>query len=171
MPSRRVLITGGAGFVGSSLAVHLAAHAPDWEVVALDNLRRRGSELNLARLRDAGVEFTHGDVREQGDLLALDPIDALIECSAEPSALAGAEGTTDYVVGSNLTGAHHCLELARRDSAQVIFLSTSRVYPYGLVDSLRYRDADLRFELEDDQAVPGASAAGIAEEFPLSGPR
>ena len=47
----RLLITGGAGFVGSNLAVSLASRHPDWEIVALDNLYRRGSELNLPRLR------------------------------------------------------------------------------------------------------------------------
>jgi CDP-paratose 2-epimerase len=46
--SQRVLVTGGAGFVGANLAVALAERHPTWEVLALDNLRRRGSELNLA---------------------------------------------------------------------------------------------------------------------------
>src|ERR687897_663485 len=99
----RILVTGGCGFVGASVSVALASRNPNWEVVAFDNLRRRGSELNLPRLRLAGVEFVHGDVREPSDLLGLDRFDALIECSAEPSALAGLEGDTAYVVDSNLT--------------------------------------------------------------------
>ena len=44
---RKVLVTGGAGFVGGNLAVTLAARHPDWDLVAFDNLSRRGSELNL----------------------------------------------------------------------------------------------------------------------------
>jgi CDP-paratose 2-epimerase len=167
----RVLVTGGAGFIGANLAIALAARHPDWELVALDNLRRRGAELNLTRLREAGVGFVHGDVREPADLLAVDRVDALVECSAEPSALAGVTGDTSYVVGSNLVGAHNCLELARRDGAQVVFLSTSRVYPYGALDAAGYREEENRFELEDEQAAPGISAAGVAEEFPLEGAR
>jgi CDP-paratose 2-epimerase len=59
---RRILVTGGAGFVGSALALRARATWPEATVTAFDNLRRRGSELNLARLRDAGVAFVHGDI-------------------------------------------------------------------------------------------------------------
>jgi CDP-paratose 2-epimerase len=167
----RVLVTGGAGFIGGNLAIGLRARHPDWEVLALDNLRRRGGELNLSRLRAAGVEFAHGDVRVREDLLGVGEIDALIECSAEPSVLAGYDGSPDYVVGANLIGAYHCLELARRREAQVVFLSTSRVYPIAPLSRLALVAADTRFELSADQPFPGVSAAGISEGFPLSGAR
>jgi CDP-paratose 2-epimerase len=170
-PERRVLVTGGAGFVGASLAVGLRGRHPGWDVVAIDNLKRRGSELNLPRLRAAGVEFRHADVRAAGDLLALPRVDAIVECSAEPSILAGVDGATDYVVGTNLVGAWHCLELARRDRAQVVFLSTSRVYPVAALAGLAYETGPTRFELSDRQPVPGASADGIAEDFPMAGAR
>jgi CDP-paratose 2-epimerase len=170
-PSRRVLVTGGAGFVGANLAVAIAARHAEWEVLALDNLSRRGSELNLPRLRAAGVQFVHGDVRESADLLALPPIGALIECSADPSVLTGVDGRTEYAVRTNMLGAWHCLELCRRDAAQIVFLSTSRVYPVARLEGLTFSVAPTRFELRDDQAVPGASAAGIAETFPLDGAR
>jgi CDP-paratose 2-epimerase len=169
--ARRVLITGGAGFVGANLAVELARRHPDWELLAFDNLKRRGSELNVTRLAEAGVAFVHGDVRQLDDVLAVGQIDALVECSAEPSALAGTDGRTAYALHSNLTGAYHCLELARRDGAQFVFLSTSRVYPFGALDSLEYVEAPTRFALTPSGGVPGASERGIAEAFPLEGPR
>jgi CDP-paratose 2-epimerase len=165
------LVTGGAGFIGASLAVGLAQRHPDWGVLALDNLRRRGSELNLPRLREAGVDFLHGDVRSLEDLLAVGELDALIECSAEPSVMAGVNDSPDYVVQSNLLGAYNCLELARRAQAQFLFLSTSRVYPVAALERLAYRETETRLELAEEQPLPGASARGIAETFPMEGHR
>jgi CDP-paratose 2-epimerase len=164
-------VTGGAGFVGANLCVGLASRHPDWDVVAFDNLHRRGSELNVARLGEAGATFVHGDVRVLGDLTALDPVDAIVECSAEPSLMAGVDSSPGYLVETNLVGAYHCLELARRDGAQVVFLSTSRVYPIAGLDALALRETDTRFELEAEQPMPGASAQGIGEGFPLDGAR
>jgi CDP-paratose 2-epimerase len=140
-------------------------------VSALDNLHRPGSELNLPRLRDSGVSFTRGDVRALDDLIAVGAIDALVECSAEPSALAGADGSVDYVVQTNLFGAYNCLELARRHGAYVVFLSTSRVYPVAGLRSLSLEETDTRFELAAEQPLKGASPEGIAEHFPLDGAR
>ena len=167
----RILITGGAGFVGANVAVALAGLHPDWEVLALDNLHRRGAELNLPRLEAAGIGFIRADVRDGEALARVPPIDALLECSAEPSALVGMSGDTAYAFETNLVGAYRCLEVARRDGAQVVFLSTSRVYPYPALSALELRETETRFELADEQPVPGASRAGISEAFPLEGPR
>ena len=114
----RILVTGGAGFVGSTLALRARQAWPEASVTAFDNLRRRGSELNLPRLRDAGVAFVHGDIRNPADLAPLGrDLDLLLECSAEPSVLAGYDGDPSYVVDTNLTGTIHCLELARKAGA------------------------------------------------------
>ena len=164
----RVLVTGGAGFVGANTCVALAT---DHDVVALDNLHRRGAELNLPRLADAGVEFVRGDVRSPADLEGVGPIDAIVECSAEPSVLAGVDGATDYLLQTNLVGAINCLDLARRHDAQLVFLSTSRVYPVAALESVAFREADTRYEIAAEQDLPGVSPAGIAEDFPLEGAR
>lgn len=166
----RLLITGGAGFVGGNLAVSLAGRHREWEIVALDNLMRRGSELNLQRLREAGVEFVHGDVREPADLAAAGSFDAMVECSAEPSVLAGFADSS-YSVQTNLVGAFNCLERARAEDAFLVFLSTSRVYPVAPQLELELEESDTRFELAAEQPLPGAGPAGIAEDFPMAGAR
>jgi len=167
----RVLVTGGAGFVGANVSLGLASRHEDWRVVAFDNLHRRGSELNLPRLRSGGVEFVHGDVRDPEDVAGVGAVDAVVECSAEPSVLAGIESGLDRLIKTNLLGAYTCLELCRRHDAQFIFLSTSRVYPVAHLEALAFEETDTRFELLDEQAVPGASSRGISEAFPLDGPR
>lgn len=167
----RILVTGGAGFVGSRLCVALRRSGRGAEVTAFDNLTRRGSELNLAWLRDVGVRYVHGDIRCPEDLATLPAFDTLIECSAEPSVHAGQTGSPLGVINNNLTGAVNCLEAARRHGATVLFLSTSRVYPIAHLRGLRHVRDENRFVLTDEQTVPGCSRLGIAESFPLDGAR
>lgn len=167
----RVLITGGAGFVGSTLALGLKSHRPDWEVIAFDNLKRRGSELNIPRLRQAGVTFVHGDVRNRDDLTPFDNTTLLLECSAEPSAQAGYDGAPAYLLDTNLVGMLNCLELARRCGAGVLFLSTSRVYPYERINGLSYTATETRYVLDNAPHMPGVSNHGFSEAFPLEGAR
>ena len=168
-----ILITGGAGFVGSTLAIALKQCFPDVRLLVLDNLHRRGSELNLTRLVRAGVRFVHGDIRSPEDLLVLLPEapGLIIECSAEPSAQAGYGGSPEYVIRTNLVGCFHCLELARYARADVIFISTSRVYPFEALNNLPFVEEETRFILAAEQTTVGASAAGISEAFPLTGAR
>ena len=170
MNYRSVLVTGGAGFVGSNLAMNLKRRYPGVRVSALDNLKRRGSELNIPRLRRAGVEFIHGDIRNREDLAGFE-VDLILECSAEPSVLAGYDGSPEYLLNTNLVGTLNCLELARRRGAGFVFLSTSRVYPIGALNGLRYEEDETRFVLDEEQPYPGASALGIAEHFPMKGAR
>lgn len=168
---KTILVTGGAGFVGAHLAMGMKARFPDARVVAFDNLRRRGAELSLARLAKAGVDFHHGDIRQPADLAEVGAFDLLLECSAEPSVLAGYDSAPSYVLDTNLVGTLHCLEAARRHGSDILFLSTSRVYPMETIAALNYREAATRLELEENQSIVGASAAGIAENFPLEGVR
>ncbi len=172
MSHANVLVTGGAGFIGSNLAIHLRDALPGSSITVLDNLKRRGSELNLPRLREKGIRFVHGDIRSCEDLEfpGAKPFDLIVECSAEPSVLAGYE-RPGFVVDTNLTGTVNCLELARRHRSDFLFLSTSRVYPIAALRRLRFDETPARFELASDQDVPGASVEGIGEDFPLHGAR
>ncbi len=72
--------------VGSNLAVRFREVMPHTQVVAFDNLMRRGSELNLPRLRENGVEFVKCDVRQGREILDVGRCDMIIDCAAEPGA-------------------------------------------------------------------------------------
>jgi len=166
-----MLVTGGAGFVGSNLALSFKAGHPSLRIVCLDNLKRRGSELNIPRLAGAGIEFLHGDIRNPEDLAAAGRFDLLLECSAEPSVLAGYGSSPMYVVNTNLVGTINCLEQVRRHQARVVFLSTSRVYPIAPLNRLCLRETATRFELDGPQPFSGVSTRGVDETFPLTGAR
>ena len=139
--------------------------------MALDNLKRRGSELALRRLASGGVEFRHGDVRNSEDLADIGSLDLLVECSAEPSSQAGLYGGERYLINTNLIGTINCLDHARRHDATVIFLSTSRVYPIAHLRALPLVPSETRFVVPAASTGPGWSARGITEEFPLTGSR
>ncbi|WP_340819083.1 NAD-dependent epimerase/dehydratase family protein [Methanolobus sp. WCC4] len=169
--TKTYLITGGAGFVGSNIAIDFKVNKPEIRVVALDNLKRRGSELNLRRLLDNGVEFIHGDIRNREDLEELGHVDVIVECSAEPSVLAGFDSSPDYLINTNLIGTINCLEYARKHDAVFVFLSTSRVYPVKTINSLAFSESSTRFNILDEQNIIGVSSHGFKEDFPLNGTR
>ena len=171
--AQAILVTGGAGFIGSNLAISFKRRYPARNIIALDNLKRRGSELNLPRLKKAGIRFIHADIRNPEDLRFNDDINLMIECSAEPSLLAGFGDNPEYIIRTNLSGTINCLELCRRKKADVIFLSTSRVYPYNAINRLKTIETDTRLVWADKQSeeVLGWSPEGIGENFPLYGPK
>lgn len=171
MKYKSILITGGAGFIGSNLAVRFKEKYPKLKIIALDNLKRRGSEMNLGRLRDYGIRFIHGDIRNPEDLDLDTGFELLIECSAEPSVLAGFKEKPAYIINTNLSGTVNCLESARRNKAAIIFLSTSRVYPYQAINDIKTIELPARFDWKKAQKITGWSQEGIAEGFSLSGPR
>ncbi len=168
----KIVITGGCGFVGSSIAISIKKKYPSYEIIAFDNLKRRGSELNIPRLKAEGIQFVHGDIRNREDFDVLgDKIDLILEASAEPSVLAGINSTPDYLVNTNLAGTINCLYLAQKNKANFIFLSTSRIYPIENIEKAAFTEKETRFALTEKQTLPGISENGIAEAFPLDGYR
>jgi CDP-paratose 2-epimerase len=167
-----ILITGGAGFVGSQLARSFRENNPTATMTILDNLKRRGAELNVPVLQQLGMNFVHGDIRTPADLDDLPGnFDLMIEASAEPSVKAGLDGSPNYVLQTNLVGTLNCLEFARKRVGGVVFLSTSRVYSIAPLRAIRLRETETRFAIEEHQEILGVSSAGIAENFPVHEPR
>ncbi len=167
-----ILITGGAGFVGSNLAKAFRKDLPSARIIAFDNLKRRGSELNIAALKSINVEFIHGDVRSSSDLESLPgSFDLMVEASAEPSVLAGLDGSPNYLLDTNLVGTWNCLNFARARVDEMVFLSTSRVYSIDPLKSMNLVEIETRLEIANEQTLPGVTTAGISEKFPVHLPR
>ncbi len=166
----RILITGGAGFVGSSLAIRLKAAYPGAEVICMDNLYRRGSEINRDRIVERGITFIKADVRERTSF-DLPACDLIVDAAAEPSVLAGSEGDVTFVIDTNLGGTLNGLEAARRWSAAFVFLSSSRIYPLEALRQIELEESDTRFEISATQSQPGITLRGISEDFPVQGAR
>lgn len=167
----KILITGGCGFVGSNLAIKIKTNFPKIQIVVMDNLKRRGSELNISRLKEFEIEFVHGDIRNKEDFNEIGAIDILIEAAAEPSVLAGINSTPDYVLNSNLIGTINCLNFALKNKAKFIFLSTSRVYPIKNLNKINFEEGETRLLITENQSFDGISIKGISEDFPLNGAR
>jgi CDP-paratose 2-epimerase len=167
----KIVVTGGAGFVGSTLCLQLKDKYPSYEIVAFDNLKRRGSELNLADFQKQGIPFFHGDIRNNEDILALGNFDVLVEASAEPSVTAGLDSDPTYVINNNLYGSINCFNACLKNKAKLIFLSTSRVYPIDWIENANFKEQETRFAFDEKQTTKGISPKGISEELSLEGAR
>ncbi|HET7313650.1 SDR family NAD(P)-dependent oxidoreductase [Salinisphaera sp.] len=153
----RVLITGGAGFVGSNLAAHFAAQGR--QVVVFDNLSRPGVTRNLEWLRDRfgrGLLFVRGDVRDADAVArAVASCDQVFHLAAQVAVTTGlADPRADFDI--NLGGTLNVLEAVRAQAQPpgVVFTSTNKVY--GNLAGLSVQALERRYRpLDDDVAETG----------------
>jgi len=168
----KILITGIAGFAGKCLCKSLLETRNDLEIIGMDNLSRFGSENNVKGLAEEGVKFFRGDVRLQSDIDNLPKADWVIDCSANPSVLAGLDGksTSRQLIEHNLLGTINLLEYCKRNKAGLILLSTSRVYSAENLAQLPVEDDDEKFFIKENNDDDGVSPLGINEAFPTTSP-
>jgi dTDP-glucose 4,6-dehydratase len=119
----RVLVTGGAGFIGSHFAKRLRAAGE--QVLVLDKLTYSG---NPANLEGAGVELVVGDICDPVAVAeAADGVDAIVNFAAETHVDRSILGSPD-VVQTNVVGAFVLLEQARTAGIRLVQVSTDEVY-------------------------------------------
>jgi len=167
----KILITGVAGFAGNAIAHTLIQSHNKLQFFGLDNFSRKGSELNISKLTDLGIELIRGDIRSRSDIDGLPKVDWVIDCAANPSVLAGIDGQSSsrQLMEHNLLGTINLLEYCKRNKAGMILLSTSRVYSASELAAMPVKSSVNRFDLRDCDVI-GASSLGISEGFPTTAP-
>jgi CDP-paratose 2-epimerase len=159
----RILITGGAGFVGTNLAKHLLARGANVRI--LDALMRSGSERNLEWLasRYPVLEVMRGDVRDRSVVTeAVAGIDHIFHLAAQVAVTSSlVEPRLDFEI--NALGTLNLLEAARACAKppSIIFSSTNKVY--GVLPDVQVRALDKRYVPVDETL----RANGIDERRPL----
>jgi CDP-paratose 2-epimerase len=159
-----VLITGGAGFVGTNVAARLLDDGH--EVIVFDNLSRRGVQANLDWLqRSYGdrLRVIFGDTRDADAMrAALDGVSHVFHFAAQVAVTSSLDDPpADFDV--NLRGTLNLLEAIRRSPQRpsLVFTSTNKVY--GALDDVELEIADTRYRPAD----PHLRVSGISEARPL----
>ena len=145
----RILITGGAGFIGSHFVRYSLEKHPEYDVAVLDKLTYAGRTENLHDVLDS-VQFIHGDVCLPGDVdRAIDGCNMVFNFAAE-SHVDRSINEAGAFVNTNVWGTYVLLEAARRHRIErFIQISTDEVYGSCLNGSFT----------EDDTANPSSPYA------------
>ncbi|MDZ8201567.1 dTDP-glucose 4,6-dehydratase [Microbacterium sp. SSW1-59] len=124
---RRLLVTGGAGFIGSNFVHHVVSHTDD-HVTVLDKLTYAGNRASLAGLSEDRVVFVHGDIADAGlvdDLFGR--VDAVVHYAAESHNDNSLHDPRPFL-DTNIIGTYTLLEAARRHDRRFHHISTDEVY-------------------------------------------
>ncbi len=115
--ARRVLVTGGAGFIGANFVRYWSDHYPDDRLVVLDALTYAGNLANLASVSDRGnYEFVHGNILDEAmldDVMLQEQIDTIVHFAAE-SHVDRSIHEPDAFIQTNVVGTNKLLMAARR---------------------------------------------------------
>ncbi|MDC1280039.1 NAD-dependent epimerase/dehydratase family protein [Pelagibacteraceae bacterium] len=130
---KKILITGGCGFVGSNISLSL--NKLGYKIYSLDNLVRKGSLYNLQLLKKARIKNLKIDIFDYKKISKTPKFDLIIDCCAE-AAVEVSRNQLDKVINTNLIGTFNILKKAKKDNSKVIFLSSSRVYSISSIDKI-----------------------------------
>jgi dTDP-glucose 4,6-dehydratase len=125
----KVLVTGGAGFIGANFVGHLLREHPDYDVVVLDKLTYAGNLRNLERaLQNPRVQFVRQDICGPETAAILSGCDAVVHMAAESHVDRSIENAADFV-RTNVEGTWRMLESCRQAKiSRFVHVSTDEVY-------------------------------------------
>ncbi|WP_396668824.1 dTDP-glucose 4,6-dehydratase [Microbacterium sp. R86528] len=124
---RKLLVTGGAGFIGSNFVHHLVEHTDD-HVTVLDKLTYAGNVQSLAGLPEDRVRFVKGDITDAGLVDGLfAEVDAVVHYAAESHNDNSLDNPRPFL-DTNIIGTYTLLEAARKHDRRFHHISTDEVY-------------------------------------------
>ena len=151
----RILITGGCGFIGSSIAIFLKDKIKNVEINSIDNLSRKGSMLNYKRLLKRKVKNFKSNISKKNTFAHLPKFDLVIHCAAEP-AIEVSRKKIEEVFNSNLVGTFNVLNKCLKDGSNIIYLSSSRVYSMKNLFKLKKKGSvNENFNVENSKSIYG----------------
>lgn len=137
----RLLVTGGAGFIGSNFVHHVVEHT-DHDVTVLDKLTYAGNLASLSDLPEDRVRFVHGDIADAAvadELVAAS--DAVVHYAAESHNDNSLDDPHPFL-HTNLVGTFTLLEAARKHGTRLHHISTDEVYgDLALDDPAKFTEA------------------------------
>ena len=154
----KILITGGCGFVGSNLAIYFKNNKIGTKINTLDNLSRRGSSLNLSRLKKNKIKNFKKDISNYKEISNLPKYDLIVDCCAE-AAVEESKKELDKVFNTNLVGTFNILKKCIKDKSNFIFLSSSRVYSINKLRNLEKKNflINEKFDTSGPKSIYGFS--------------
>ena len=138
----KILVTGGAGFIGSNFIRHILGKYPDYEVVNLDKLTYAGNLDNLKDIeRDARYTFVHGDICDAATVdKAMTGVNAVVNFAAESHVDRSIGGPADFIQ-TDVFGTYVLLEAARKKEVKrYLQISTDEVYGSTVEGSFKESD-------------------------------
>ncbi len=124
----KILVTGGAGFIGSNFVHHVYRERPDWHVTVFDKLTYAGNKANLAGLDESRVAFIQGDICDEAAIdEAIAACDAVIHFAAESHNDNSLHSPRPFL-DTNIVGTYQILESVRKHNKRLHHISTDEVY-------------------------------------------
>jgi len=124
----KILVTGGAGFIGSNFVHYIYQNRPDWEIVVLDVLTYAGNKENIAGLDESRVRLVVGNICDENLVDALtNEVDAVVHFAAESHNDNSLSSPRPFL-DSNIIGTFTLIEAARKHNKRFHHISTDEVY-------------------------------------------
>jgi len=142
---KRILVTGGAGFIGSNFIRHILNKYDDYQVVNLDKLTYAGNLDNLKDIsKNKRYKFIKGDIADAKVVeKSMRDCDTIVSFAAETHVDRSIHGAAEFV-RTNVFGTHTLLQAAKKLKVK-LFIQISTDEVYGSIDKGSFKETDPLF--------------------------